>query len=100
MTKSVRTPAENASRTWNGYLLALKEARELGVTSIQIPGNADFGAYEKLRKEGELTTRIDIGKPLTGDTLSLKNILRSRRDILRRETGSGSVTLKHLLTVQ
>ncbi len=74
-TESVRTPAENASRTWKGYLLALKEARELGVTSIQIPGNADFEAYDKLRKEGELTTRIDIGKPLTGDTSLLKKYL-------------------------
>ena len=32
-----------------GYLLALKEAREHGVTSIQVPGSADFKAYEKLQ---------------------------------------------------
>jgi predicted amidohydrolase YtcJ len=53
-------------------LLALKEARELGVTSVQIPGDADFDAYEKLQKEGELTSRVDIGKMLTSDTILLK----------------------------
>ena len=73
--KTERTPEEDASRIWQGYLLALKEARELGVTSIQIPGNADFEAYEKLQKEGELTSRIDIGKSLTGDTSLLKKYL-------------------------
>ena len=71
-TKKVRTPEEEAASIWQGYLLALKEAREAGVTSVQIPGNADFEAYEKLYKEGLLTSRIDIGKPLTGDTAILR----------------------------
>jgi predicted amidohydrolase YtcJ len=71
-TKRVRTPQEEIERTWQGYLLALKEARLYGVTSIQIPGSADFDAYEKLRKKGELTSRIDIGKSLTADTTELK----------------------------
>jgi predicted amidohydrolase YtcJ len=70
--KPQRTSGEETARIWNGYLLALKEARELGVTSIQIPGSADFEAYEKLQKEGQLTSRIDIGESLTGDTLILK----------------------------
>ena len=70
---TVRSPEEEAERTWSGYLLALREARELGVTSIQIPGSADFSAYDKLKKEGLLTSRIDIGKPLTGDTAVLHN---------------------------
>jgi hypothetical protein len=69
--KASRTPQEEESRTWQGYLLALKEARECGVTSIQIPGNADFSAYEKLQKEGLLTGRIDIGGSLTDDTSAL-----------------------------
>ena len=56
-------------------LLALKEARELGVTSVQIPGSADFEAYEKLQNEGDLTSRIDIGKSLTADTSLLKKYL-------------------------
>ena len=73
--KIVRTAEEDSLRLWSGYLLALKEAREVGVTSVQIPGNADFSAYEKLQKNGELTCRIDIGKFLTGDTILLKNYL-------------------------
>ena len=40
--KTERTPEEENSRLWQGYLLALKEARELGVTSVQVPGSADF----------------------------------------------------------
>ena len=71
--KSERTTEEEIASLWQGYLLAMKEARELGVTSVQIPGNADFEAYEKLQKEGILTSRIDIGKFLTGDTLVLRN---------------------------
>lgn len=70
--KSQWTKEEEAERRWNGYLLALQEARENGITSIQIPGDADFSAYEKLMEEGLLTSRIDIGKPLTGDTIMLK----------------------------
>jgi predicted amidohydrolase YtcJ len=69
--KPGRTPEEEEDRTRKGYLLALKEAREYGVTSIQIPGSADFSAYEKLLAGGLLTSRIDIGKSLTGDTMVL-----------------------------
>ncbi len=71
--KTERSPEEIAEKTWQGYLLAMKEARELGVTSVQNAGSADFEAYEKLRKEGQLTCRIDIGKPLTGDIALLNN---------------------------
>jgi predicted amidohydrolase YtcJ len=60
-TKVNRTPEEEKQRTAQGYLLALKEARELGVTSIQIPGDADFDAYTGLMTRNELTSRIDIG---------------------------------------
>jgi len=70
--KSERTPEEMAERTWRGYLMALKEARELGVTSIQIPGDADIEIFEKLYKSGLLTTRFDFGKSLTADTQLLK----------------------------
>jgi hypothetical protein len=73
--KAVRTPEQEKERTWNGYLLALKEAREYGVTSVQIPGSADFAAYEKLKKEGLLTTRIDAGEFLTDDTVRLKKFI-------------------------
>jgi predicted amidohydrolase YtcJ len=71
-TKTSRTKEEEDARTWQGYLLALKEARELGVTSIQVPGAGDFDAYVKLQNEGLLTSRIDIGAALTPDTLELK----------------------------
>jgi len=50
----------------------MKEAREYGVTSLQNAGWGDFRAYEKLQKEGELTCRIDLGAPLTGDASKLK----------------------------
>jgi predicted amidohydrolase YtcJ len=73
--KPERSPEEEAARTRQGYLLALKEAREYGVTSIQIPGGADFNAYEKFRDEGLLTSRIDIGKALTGDIALLKDYI-------------------------
>lgn len=73
--KTERTPEEIEEKNWEGYLLAMKEARELGVTSVQNAGSADFEAYEKLMKEGELTCRIDIGKPLTGDTTILNTYL-------------------------
>jgi hypothetical protein len=77
--KIQRSPEEEAEKRWQGYLLALKEARELGVTSIQIPGSADFDAYERLFDEGLLTSRIDIGKTLTGDTLVLQKYLELAR---------------------
>ena len=76
--KAVRTPEEQEIRTWKGYLLALKEAREYGVTSVQIPGSADFGAYEKLEKEGQLTSRVDIGEFLTSDSTELSKFLSER----------------------
>ena len=66
---------EKEEKTWQGYLLALKEARELGVSSIQIPGRGDFDAYQKLLAEGKLTSRIDIGQTLTGDPEKLKKYM-------------------------
>jgi predicted amidohydrolase YtcJ len=73
--KPERTSAEESERTWNGYLLALKEAAEYGVTSVQVPGSGDFEAYEKLKNDGLLSCRIDIGKELTGDTAKLREYL-------------------------
>lgn len=74
-TKIERTPEEEKERSWQGYLLALKEARELGVTSVQVPGEADFETYQRLQKEGMLTSRIDIGEALTGDSTKLVKYL-------------------------
>jgi predicted amidohydrolase YtcJ len=74
-SKPLRSKDEENARTWQGYLLAMKEARQLGVTSVQVPGSGDFEAYEKLQKVGLLTSRIDIGESLTDDTLLLKKYL-------------------------
>jgi predicted amidohydrolase YtcJ len=84
--KTARTHVGEESRTWQGYLMALKEAREYGVTSIQIPGHADFSAYEKLHKEGLLTSRIDIGEPLTGNLSALQRYSELRK----KYTGDGN----------
>jgi predicted amidohydrolase YtcJ len=73
--KTERSPAEQTAREWQGYLLAMKEAREFGVTSLQNAGAADFEAYERLQKEGRLTSRIDIGEPLTGDSVVLSKYM-------------------------
>jgi predicted amidohydrolase YtcJ len=74
-SKPSRSKEEEDARIWQGYLMAMKEARELGVTSVQVPGSGDFEAYEKLLQEGLLTTRIDIGKSLTADTQLLRKYL-------------------------
>jgi len=62
-----RTAEEEAEREWTGYLLAFQNAKELGLTSIQLPGSGDWEMYQKLQDEGKLTTRIDIGAVLTAD---------------------------------
>jgi predicted amidohydrolase YtcJ len=77
--KSDRSAEEDEKRTWQGYLLALREAREYGVTSIQIPGKADFKVYEKLKKEGQLTSRIDMGEFLTADSSVLKEFITEKQ---------------------
>jgi hypothetical protein len=74
-SKPERTNDEEDARLWQGYLLAMKEARELGVTSVQVPGGGDFAVYEKLHKEGLLTSRIDVGGSLTADTQLLHKYL-------------------------
>jgi predicted amidohydrolase YtcJ len=81
--KTDRTPEEQKERTRQGYLLALKEAKQYGVTSIQIPGSADFSAYVKLRQQGLLTSRIDIGAFLTDDTVRLNQYLELIRQYPR-----------------
>jgi predicted amidohydrolase YtcJ len=83
--KKTRSSEEEAARTWQGYLLAMKEARELGVTSLQNAGRADFESYAKLQKEGQLTSRIDIGEPLSGDT----TILNKYREIAKKYPKEG-----------
>lgn len=81
--KVKRTAEEDSARLWDGYRLALKQAREDGVTSVQIPGSADFEAYAKLKNEGELTCRVDIGKFLTADTVLLKKYIELEKQYPR-----------------
>jgi predicted amidohydrolase YtcJ len=62
-----RTEQEEREREWTGYILALQMAAESGITSIQIPGSANFGMYDSIMALGSLTCRIDIGGELTSD---------------------------------
>jgi predicted amidohydrolase YtcJ len=84
-SRARRSAEEERERTWQGYLLAMKEAREYGVTSLQNAGSADFEAYVKLQKEGQLTCRIDIGAPLTGDTA----VLLRYKELEKKYPGNG-----------
>lgn len=77
--KTEFTAEEQKDKEWQGYLLAMKEAREYGVTSVQNAGWGDFDAYERLHKEGELTLRIDLGAPLTADEEKLGNYLELQK---------------------
>lgn len=65
--KAELSPDEAGEKEWLGYITALKQAAEYGITSIQIPGSADFGMYDKIMEAGFLTSRIDIGGELTAD---------------------------------
>jgi predicted amidohydrolase YtcJ len=81
-----RTAEEEMERTRTGYLMALQQARELGITSIQIPGGADWKMYEELMSKNELTSRIDIGAVLTGNTERLS----SYRELLEKYPREGN----------
>ena len=71
--KRPRTPEEERERGLKGYLMALQMAAEYGITSIQIPGSADFAMYDSLMGKGLLTCRIDIGGELTDDSARLSH---------------------------
>ncbi len=66
-TEMEMTPAEESEKEWRGYITALNQAAEYGITSIQIPGSADFAMYDTIMAAGMLTCRIDIGAELTAD---------------------------------
>jgi len=78
--KVERTAAEEREREWRGYLLALEQAAGYGITSIQIPGSADFDMYDSIMAAGKLTCRLDIGGELTADPARL-----DRYDALRQK---------------
>jgi len=77
--KVKRTPEEEDRLRWNGYIIALRQAAEYGITSIQIPGEADFKMYGKIESGGLLTARLDIGGTLTSNAGKLKKYDRLRK---------------------
>jgi hypothetical protein len=78
--KAERSAEEEKEREWRGYIMALQQAAQYGITSIQIPGSADFEMYDTIMGKGMLTCRIDIGAELTSDQKRLEqyNVLRNK----------------------
>ncbi|MCI0522745.1 MAG: amidohydrolase [Bacteroidales bacterium] len=78
--KVQRSAEEEREREWRGYITALQQAAGYGITSIQIPGSADFEMYDTIMAKGLLTCRIDIGAELTADQDKLEryNMLRNK----------------------
>ena len=78
--KVQRTAEEEKEREWRGYITALQQAAGYGITSIQIPGSADFDMYDSIMAKGMLTSRIDIGAELSADPGKLEqyNILKNK----------------------
>jgi len=56
---------EKAKKEQTGYMMALENASELGITSIQIPGSANWDKWIDLLEAEKLTCRLDIGGVLT-----------------------------------
>jgi len=73
-----RSPAEEKERELRGYLLAIRQASEYGITSIQIPGPADFAMYDRIMADNLLTCRLDIGGVLTADAPRLAEYQKLR----------------------
>jgi predicted amidohydrolase YtcJ len=76
--KVKRTPKEEKEREMTGYLMAIRQATEYGITSIQIPGPADAGMYDRIMADNNLTCRIDIGGILTEDPVKLEGYQKMR----------------------
>ncbi len=77
--KIERSAAEERDRKWRGYLMALSQAAEYGITSIQIPGGGNFDMYDSIMALGKLTCRIDIGGVLTADSARLDRYQKLRQ---------------------
>lgn len=58
---------ENREEKLRGWRAAFGLAARKGVTSIQLPEDADFEIYRQFRDRGELTLRVDVSKRLTCD---------------------------------
>jgi len=70
---------EKAAKEDKGYKMALEKAAELGITSIQIPGSANWDKWTSLMEAGELSCRLDIGGVLTKDKERLE-VYRERQE--------------------
>ncbi|MFZ2286581.1 MAG: amidohydrolase [Bacteroidales bacterium] len=77
--KTEMSPEEAREKEWRGYITALRQAAEYGITSIQIPGSANFDMYDSIRTAGMLTCRIDIGGELTADSDKLERYEQLRK---------------------
>ncbi|NOZ62210.1 MAG: amidohydrolase [Calditrichaeota bacterium] len=66
------SPEEKEAREMAEWEAALKMAAKLGVTSIQYPGGGDPEIFEKFKKMGKLTLRVDISGRLTDDRTRLR----------------------------
>jgi hypothetical protein len=67
-----RTPEEIKQRLIEGWKAAFRMAAELGVTSIQHPGEGNAEFYQEWFDQGMLTCRMDVAGRLTNDTEALK----------------------------
>ncbi len=78
------TPEEREREELRGWLAALDRAAGTGVTSIQHPGDGDFGDYQKLMDMGKLTLRVDVSGRLTADLDKLEDYQRLLKEYPRR----------------
>ena len=67
-----RTPEEIKQRLIEGWKAAFRMAAELGVTSIQHPGEGNAEFYQEWFDQGMLTCRMDVAGRLTNDTDALE----------------------------
>jgi predicted amidohydrolase YtcJ len=67
-----RTPEENEQRLIEGWKVAFRLAAELGVTSIQHPGEGNAEFYQEWLDQGMLTCRMDVAGRLTNNKDALE----------------------------
>jgi len=67
-------------RRWRA---AFDMAARHGVTSIQLPEDADFAIYDQFMDRGELTLRVDVSKRLTADLEKLKGYQELKQEYPR-----------------
>ena len=81
-----RTPEENEQRLIEGWKAAFRLAAELGVTSIQHPGEGNAEFYQEWLDQGMLTCRMDVAGRLTND----KNVLEKYDELREKYPPEGN----------